>query len=116
MPYGQVGIVSFIWPAVTAVALLYTIAFWAIAVGVLEIAAGVRLGNDIGGGWLLSASGLWSALFGTFLIVWPNAALHGLIWLIGAGAIFFGSLLVFFGLKLKRISFVLQKDDFTVFE
>jgi uncharacterized membrane protein HdeD (DUF308 family) len=78
--------------------------------------AGVRLGNDIGGGWLLATSGVWSALFGAILIAWPNAALHGLIWLIGIGAIFFGSLLMYFGLELRRIGFELQPDDFTMTE
>ena len=107
-----VGIVSFAWPAITAVALLYIVAFWAIAVGVLEMAASIRFGMEIGGGWLLAVCGIWSALFGVFLLMWPNAALHGFIWFIGTVAILFGSLLVFFGLKLRRIGFELIHNDF----
>jgi uncharacterized membrane protein HdeD (DUF308 family) len=107
-----VGFMSFVWPAVTAVALIYIVAFWAVAVGLLEMAASIRLGDGVGGRWLLSTSGLWSALFGIFLFVCPIAALHGLIWLLGAIAIVSGSVLVFFGLKLRRIGFELQQDSF----
>jgi uncharacterized membrane protein HdeD (DUF308 family) len=109
-----VGIVSFAWPAVTAVALLYMVAFWAIAIGMLEIAAGMRLSRNTNGGWLLTGCGVGSALLGAFLMAWPNAALHGIVWLIGGGAIFFGSLLILLGLKMKRLGIELSEDEFTV--
>jgi uncharacterized membrane protein HdeD (DUF308 family) len=41
------GILTFAWPAITAVALLYLIAFWAILTGIFEIIAGVRLRKAI---------------------------------------------------------------------
>ena len=43
------GVVTFLWPGVTAVTLLYIIAFWAIVAGVLQIAAAIRLRKEVAG-------------------------------------------------------------------
>lgn len=84
------GIVALAWPAITAVALLYVIAAWAIATGIVEIVSAFRTGRAAGMEWLLIFGGVVSIIFGILLIVWPGLGLLALIWLIGIYAVIHG--------------------------
>lgn len=66
-----VGILTFLAPGITALALLFYIAIWAIATGVLQILAGIRLRKQIQGEWLLILGGLASVIFGVFMMAQP---------------------------------------------
>jgi len=90
------GMVALAWPAITAVALLYVIAAWAIVTGVVEIISAFSTGKAAGTEWLLIFSGVVSIIFGILLIVWPHLGLLALIWLIGIYAVIHGiTLLVY---------------------
>lgn len=96
-----VGILTFIWPGITAMVLLYLIAFWAIFTGVLEIVAGVRLRAAIANEVLLILMGVLSLLFGLFIIIFPGAgALAVALW-IGAYAFIFGIMLIALAFRLR---------------
>jgi uncharacterized membrane protein HdeD (DUF308 family) len=97
------GIVTFLWPEVTTLALLYVIAAWALVTGVLEIMAAIRLRREIHGEWLYIISGACSVLFGILLAVWPATGALALVILIGSFSIVFGVVLVAFGLRLRRL-------------
>jgi uncharacterized membrane protein HdeD (DUF308 family) len=84
------GCVALAWPAITAVALLFVIAAWAIATGIVEIAGAFRRGRAAGMEFLLIFGGIVSIIFGILLIVWPHRALLTLIWLIGIFAVIHG--------------------------
>ena len=96
-----IGILAFVKPDITALALLFYIALWAIASGVLEIVAAVRLRELISNEWLLIIAGLVSAAFGVWLIMQPENGALAVLWAIGAYAILFGVLIVVFAFKIR---------------
>jgi len=95
------GVITVLWPAITALTLIYVIAAWAIVTGVLEIAAAVRLRRHISGEWLLALSGVASVIFGVLVAAVPLAgALVLAVWF-GAYEVVFGTLLVALGFRLR---------------
>jgi uncharacterized membrane protein HdeD (DUF308 family) len=95
------GIVTLIFPRLTAVVLVLFIAAWAIITGVLEIIAAVRLRRELSNEWLLGLSGVVSVIFGLLLAVFPGAGLVTLAWLIGFYALLFGILLLILAFRLR---------------
>lgn len=98
-----VGVLTFLAPALTTLALLFYIAIWAIATGVLEIVAAIRLRKEIDNEWLLVLAGLASVVFGTLLMAQPAAGALALLWLIASYAIVFGVLLVVLSFKVRSL-------------
>lgn len=96
-----VGVLTFLWPDVTGLVLLYFIAAWAIVTGIFEIVAALQMRREITGEWLMILSGLLSIVFGVVLVLFPEAGALGLVWVIGAYAIVFGLLLIFLAFRLR---------------
>ena len=97
------GILTFMYPGLTALALLYFIAAWYIVRGASEIAVAIRLRKEIEGeGWLIAAGAL-SVLFGLFLYARPGAGALALLAVIGVFAMVFGVILIALGFKLKGL-------------
>jgi len=98
------GIVTFVWPAVTAQLLIFFIGTWAIFNGILQIVAAVRLRKIIRGEWLLALGGAASIIFGLAVIGRPGVALVGLSWSLGIYALLSGILLIALGMRLREVS------------
>jgi uncharacterized membrane protein HdeD (DUF308 family) len=98
------GAVTFLWPGITAVVLLYVIAIWAVLTGIAEIATAIQLRSHVRGEWKLALSGVLSIVFGVLLFVRPGAGALAVTWLIGVYAILFGVLLVALGVELHRLT------------
>jgi uncharacterized membrane protein HdeD (DUF308 family) len=95
------GLVTILWPGVTALVLLYLIAGWAIVRGVFEVVAAIQLRRELTHEWLLAGIGVLSILFGVALIVAPGAGALVVIWWIGAFALVAGIMMVSLGFRLK---------------
>ena len=96
------GVLTYLWPGITAVVLVMLIGIWAIATGVMQIMGAIKLRKEIEGEWLLIASGALSVIVGAFLCIWPGAGALALATVIGVYAIFYGALLIGFALRLRR--------------
>ncbi|HLW48680.1 MAG TPA: HdeD family acid-resistance protein [bacterium] len=95
------GIITFLWPGITAIVLLYLIALWAIVTGVLEVVAGFNLRGHLANEWLLLLGGVASIIFGVVLILQPMAGALALTWLIGLYALVFGVLMLILAFRMR---------------
>jgi uncharacterized membrane protein HdeD (DUF308 family) len=95
------GVLTFIWPIVTALALVLFIGAWAIVTGVFEIVAAIKLRKEITGEWMLALSGLLSVAFGVLVMAFPGAGAVGIAWVLGAYAMATGVILVALGIRLR---------------
>ncbi|HWJ19344.1 MAG TPA: HdeD family acid-resistance protein [Geobacterales bacterium] len=97
-----IGITIFLWPGLTALTLLYFIAGWIVATGLLQVIGAIELRKAIENEWWLILDGILSVLFGVLLFIMPGAGAVALIWLVAVFAIAFGILMVGFAFKVKN--------------
>jgi uncharacterized membrane protein HdeD (DUF308 family) len=96
-----IGVLTLLWPGITALALVLWIGAWSLITGVAKIVSAVALRKHIQGEWLLALSGIISVAFGILLFISPFiGAIAIAIW-IGAYAIVFGALLLGLSFRLR---------------
>jgi uncharacterized membrane protein HdeD (DUF308 family) len=95
------GIMTVLWPAITALALVWFIAAWAVVTGALEIAAAIRLRRVITGEWMLVLSGILSVVFGILVFAFPAAGAVGISWILGIYAAAAGFVLIALAMRLR---------------
>jgi uncharacterized membrane protein HdeD (DUF308 family) len=95
------GVLALVWTDITALALLYVIAAWAIVIGVTRIVVALQMRRVIPNEWLLVASGSLSVIFGIVLIAVPVAGALAITWLIGFYALLFGFMLLGLAARLR---------------
>jgi uncharacterized membrane protein HdeD (DUF308 family) len=94
---------TFFWPNITALVLLYFIAAWAVTTGIFEIVAAIEFRHVISGEWVMILAGLLSVLLGTLLFVFPGAGMVSVVWLIGIYAIAAGIMEMVFAFRLRSL-------------
>ena len=97
------GIVTFAWPGLTAIVLVYVIGTWAIISGVLEVVAAIRLRKEITGEFWLALGGVASIVFGVLLYLLPAAGALAIVLWTGAYAVIFGAFLVGLSFRLRNV-------------
>lgn len=96
------GILTFVWPLMTAIILLYLIAFWAIVTGVIEIVTGIRMRKVISNEWRFISIGAISLLFGALILFRPEVGALAIVTWIGVFALITGILFLVFAFRLRR--------------
>jgi uncharacterized membrane protein HdeD (DUF308 family) len=97
------GIVTFAWPAITAILLVLFIGAWALVHGVFEMIGAIQLRKEIDNEWMLILGGALSVIFGLLVIIAPGAGALGLIWAIASYAIVFGFIVL--ALRMRKYSY-----------
>ena len=104
-----VGTAVLVWPDLSATALLYAIAIWAIAEGVIEFVAAFALPFSGTSTVLLAVSGVVLAAFGVVMFVEPSDGAIALLALVAAFALVRGTFDVALAVELRRVLGELKK-------
>ncbi len=104
-----VGVVVFVWPDLSALGLLYAIAAWAIAMGIVEIALAFALPMSDRRSLIVVLGGLLSVAFGVIMFGHPGAGAVALLALIAAFAFVTGVMQIAFALELRRVVVELEQ-------
>jgi uncharacterized membrane protein HdeD (DUF308 family) len=104
-----IGAAILLWPDLSATALLYAIAIWAIATGLIELVSAFVL--PLGGAEtvLLAVGGIVMAGFGVVMFAEPGEGAIALLALVGAFAFVRGTFDIALALELRRVPGELKK-------
>lgn len=84
------GLVTFLWPSITALALLVVIAIWSLVIGGSQIAFAVEARHQVSGAWAIGLGGALLTLLGVTLLVTPGDGAIAMTWAIGWLVFLFG--------------------------
>ena len=99
-----IGIALLVWNDISAKALLYVVAGWALAIGVLMLAAAIRLPLSGERRLVLVLNGLVAGAFGTVMFIEPDVGAVAIVALIAAFFMVIGVMHVGFALELRSVA------------
>jgi uncharacterized membrane protein HdeD (DUF308 family) len=105
------GLATFLWTRTAVELVVLLIAFWAIATGMLELFASIRLRREVPGGVLLGTAGAASMLLGCAILFSPTAGAFLLVVLLGSYALVFGAAMLLQAFRLRRAIQALEHND-----
>jgi uncharacterized membrane protein HdeD (DUF308 family) len=98
------GVITLVWPSITALALLFVIAFWAFLLGAMRVAAAIRFRDEIPHAWLPAVSGALSIVFAALLVITPGAGALVITWLIGWFALVLGMVALAAAVRVRALT------------
>jgi uncharacterized membrane protein HdeD (DUF308 family) len=99
-----IGIALLVWNDVSAKALLYVVAAWAIAMGILMLVAAIEAPLDGPTKLLLALNGIVSGAFGAVMFIEPETGALAIVALIAAYIIVFGIMQIGFAVELRKLA------------
>jgi uncharacterized membrane protein HdeD (DUF308 family) len=95
------GLMVFAWPGITALALQYLIAAWAIVFGLVAVFAPLGYSGGFRHAWLYVIGGLIAIAIGIVVAVNPGDGAVALAWLLGLLFVLVGVSTAVFGFRLR---------------
>ncbi|WP_029089452.1 HdeD family acid-resistance protein [Brevibacterium album] len=97
------GILVLVLPGTAAVATVYIMAFWAIALGALYAVNSFELRRlGAAGWWAALITGILAVVLGVIMLMNPGAAVLVVVWVIGAYAIVDGITEIVLGVRMRK--------------
>ncbi|HEY0613036.1 MAG TPA: HdeD family acid-resistance protein [Candidatus Elarobacter sp.] len=98
-----VGVITFFYPGITALWLVYLFAAWAIVTGILAIATALRLRSVVSNEWLTILLGVLSVIAGIVIFFVPVAGVFAIVWTISIYALLAGIFLIGLAFRLRGL-------------
>jgi uncharacterized membrane protein HdeD (DUF308 family) len=97
------GILAFIWPGITIIALVYLFAAYALVDGIFAIVSAVRADPVTRGhGWTVALLGVVSVIAGIGSFILPGITALTLLYIVAVWAIITGGLTIWAAIRLRR--------------
>lgn len=108
------GIAVLAWPDTIGKVLMVVIGIWAILAGIAGIAAGFRMKQTPGSGWVwFLAWGVLALIFGIALIANPAAGILSILWLVALWAVLAGVVFIIASFFVRKVgNAIVSSPDF----
>ncbi|MBV8602433.1 MAG: HdeD family acid-resistance protein [Candidatus Eremiobacteraeota bacterium] len=98
------GVLTFMWPGITALTLTIFVGAWAIVTGIFELMTAIRLRKVIPNEWLWIINGILSIILGVLIFMYPGGGIVALTWLLGFYAILAGITMLALAFRLRGLA------------